>query len=261
MNMGIQDAYNLAWKLALVQRGKARESILDSYEMERRPVAEAVLRMTDASTKGFVTALTLKNPIALSIRNHLMSFITSLDVVKARTGRAMSQIEVGYPRSPIVGQDQVSLWSVGVGGSAEHPGFSDWIHFGDGPAPGTRVPDMPVGDKTLFEILCGPRHTLLCFDGAAATDEGYHRMAQVITQTKQRLGDAVQAFVVVPTGTRPEALAADVPVLFDTDGEMHRRFGARSECLYLIRPDGYVGYRCQPADEHRLSAYLDRFFL
>lgn len=261
MNMGIQDAYNLAWKLALVQRGKAKDALLDSYEMERRPVAESVLRSTDASTKGMATMITLKNPIAVGIRNNLMNFITSLDIVKQKTGRSMSQIEIGYPKSPVVGQDQVSLWSVGMGGSAEHPGLSDWMHFGDGPAPGARVPDMPVGEKTLFEILRGPRHTLLCFDGAAATEEGYHRMAQLIEQVKRRLGDDVQGFVVVPMGTRPEALAEDIAVLFDTDGEMHRRFGARSESVYLIRPDGYVGYRSQPADEHRLSAYLDRIFV
>jgi 2-polyprenyl-6-methoxyphenol hydroxylase-like FAD-dependent oxidoreductase len=261
MNMGIQDAYNLAWKLALVQRGQAKEAILDSYEMERRPIAEAVLRATDASTKGFATVVSLKNPIAIGIRNHLMNFVTSLDVVKSKTSRSMSQIEIGYPKSPIVGQDQVSLWSVGMGGSAEHPGLSDWVHFGDGPAPGTRVPDMPVGDKTLFDVLRGPQHTLFCFDGAAATEEGYHRLAQIITHAKNRLGESIKAFVVVPTPTRPERLAADVSVLFDTEGEMHRRFGARSECLYLVRPDGYVAYRCQPADEHRLSAYLDRVFV
>lgn len=261
MNMGIQDAYNLAWKLALVQRGKAKEALLDSYEAERRPIAESVLRTTDASTKGLASAVSLKNPIAVGIRNHLMNFITSLDVVKQRTGRSMSQIEIGYPKSPIVGQDQVSLWSVGMGGSPEHPGLSDWVHFGDGPPPGARVPDMPAGEKTLFDILCGPRHTLLCFDGAAATEEGYQRLSRIIEHAKNRLGECLQAFVVVPTATRPEALAADVQVLFDADGEMHRRFGARSESLYLVRPDGYVGYRCQPADEHRFMAYLDRLFV
>ncbi len=261
MNMGIQDAYNLAWKLALVQHGKGKDAILDSYEAERRPIAASVLRSTDASTKGLATAITLKNPIAVGIRNNLMNFITSLDVVKQRAGRAMSQIEISYPKSPIVGQDQVSIWSAGMGGSGEHPGLSDWMHFGDGPAPGSRVPDLPLAEKTLFEVLRGPRHTLLCFDGGTATEAGYHRMSRLIELAKHRLGKAIQCFVVVPTANRPESMPGDMPVLFDGDGEMHRRFGARSECLYLIRPDGYVGYRCQPADEHRFSAYLDRLFV
>jgi 2-polyprenyl-6-methoxyphenol hydroxylase-like FAD-dependent oxidoreductase len=261
MNMGIQDSYNLAWKLALVHRGKAKDILLDSYEAERRPIAEATLRTTDTGTKGFAAVMSLKNPIAMSIRNHFMSFVTSLELVKGRTGRAMSQIEIGYPKSPIVGQDQVSLWSVRVGGSGESPGLSDWIHFGDGPAPGVRVPDVPIGDKSMFEILRGNRHTLLCFDGAAATEEGYQRLGKILEHAKARLGDGVAAYVVVPNSTRPEALGPDVPVLFDPEWALHRGFGARSECLYLIRPDGYVAYRCQPADEHRFSAYLDRVFV
>lgn len=50
MNTGIQDAYNLAWKLALVLRGAASERLLDSYEAERRPVAaDVVARTTEQS--------------------------------------------------------------------------------------------------------------------------------------------------------------------------------------------------------------------
>ncbi len=261
MNMGIQDAYNLAWKLALVHRGKAKDLLLDSYEAERRPIAEATLRATDTGTKGFAAAMSLKSPMAMNIRNHAMSFVTSLELVKERAGRAMSQIEVGYPKSPVVAQDQVSLWSVGMGGSAEHPGLSDWYHFGDGPAPGNRVPDVPIGDTTVFELLRGTEHTLFCFDGAATTDQGYHRLSQLIANAKSRLGDGLKAFVIVPFAKRPEGLSENVPVLFDGEGELHRRFGARSECLYLVRPDGYVAYRSQPADEHRFSAYLDRLFV
>lgn len=261
MNMGIQDAYNLAWKLALVQKGIAKESLLDSYEAERRPVAETTLRGTDAGTRAFTTAIGMKNPVAINLRNHFMSFVTSLGFVKEKAGRNISQIEVGYPKSPAVAQDQAPIWNVRVVGSDERPGLSDWIHFGDGPAPGMRAPDVPIGNETLFDVLRGTHHTLLCFDGAAATDEGYERLSRVCAVGRAKLGDRLKAYVVIPRGERPEALPADVPVLFDSAGELHRRFGARSECLYLIRPDGYVAYRCQPADEFRLGAYLDRLFV
>ena len=50
MNTGIQDAWNLAWKLALVVKGQAAEELLESYELERIPVAKAVLNGSD---KGF----------------------------------------------------------------------------------------------------------------------------------------------------------------------------------------------------------------
>ena len=51
MNMGIQDAYNLAWKLSLVLRSAGNPQLLDSYEAERKPVDEAVIRQTDRATR------------------------------------------------------------------------------------------------------------------------------------------------------------------------------------------------------------------
>ena len=53
MNTGIQDAYNLAWKLALVLDGAAPEALLDSYEAERRPVGAEVIARTRAATEGY----------------------------------------------------------------------------------------------------------------------------------------------------------------------------------------------------------------
>src|SRR5205823_8439055 len=53
MNTGIQDAYNLAWKLALVLQGAAPDSLLDSYEAVRRPVGDDVVARTRAASAGF----------------------------------------------------------------------------------------------------------------------------------------------------------------------------------------------------------------
>jgi hypothetical protein len=49
-------------------------------------------------------------------------------------------------------------------------------------------------------------------------------------------------------------------VVCDGESAVHQRYGARSECAYLIRPDGYVGYRAQPADGDKLIAYLETIF-
>jgi 2-polyprenyl-6-methoxyphenol hydroxylase-like FAD-dependent oxidoreductase len=53
MNTGIQDAYNLAWKLALVLAGQASEGLLDSYEAERRPVGADVVARTRAASEDY----------------------------------------------------------------------------------------------------------------------------------------------------------------------------------------------------------------
>jgi hypothetical protein len=73
-------------------------------------------------------------------------------------------------------------------------------------------------------------------------------------------GDIIRSHIVVPLGARPEALTWNGSVLLDAAGAVHQRYGARSECLYLIPPDGYVAYRSQPADGDRLIAFLDRIF-
>ena len=49
--------------------------------------------------------------------------------------------------------------------------------------------------------------------------------------------------------------------MLDPDGALHRRYGIRGESLYLIRPDGYVGYRSAPIAPRHLRAYLGRLFL
>src|SRR4029453_17597132 len=55
MNTGLQDAYNLAWKLALVVSGAAGDALLDSYEAERAPVAHALLATTDRAFRFVVS--------------------------------------------------------------------------------------------------------------------------------------------------------------------------------------------------------------
>ena len=68
MNTGIQDAFNLAWKLALVMRDRAPVQLLGSYHVEREPVARGVLNLTDRITR----MATIRNPIVQTARNILL---------------------------------------------------------------------------------------------------------------------------------------------------------------------------------------------
>ena len=59
------------------------------------------------------------------------------------------------------------------------------------------------------------------------------------------------------------SIALDTPrgsLLFDPEWDLHYRYGAAAECVYLVRPDGYIGYRSQPADGTKLDAYLKTIF-
>ena len=250
MNTGIQDAANLAWKLALVVRGKARPIVLDSYEAERLPIARELIAGTDAATRQLERMVSFRHPVATAVRDRLLGFATSLQIVQASVQRRLSMLEIGYPDSPIVAQDRPSVLASRVGGEGEAPTLRDWAAFGDGPAPGERVFPLP--------FLRGPRHTALLFDGLP-TDAGYANLAEVGRAITSRTSE-IDVIIVMPRGDRPAALDCDGVVVFDADGSLHKRFGARSECLYLIRPDGYVAYRTQPADGPQLLAYVDRVF-
>src|SRR5207245_6487533 len=71
MNTGLQDAYNLAWKLALVTEGRADAALLDSYEEERMPVARRLLNTTDRVFRLLVS----DNPLAGILRTKILARI------------------------------------------------------------------------------------------------------------------------------------------------------------------------------------------
>lgn len=263
MNNGIQDAYNLAWKLALFDRGQAREAVLDSYEAERHPVAESMLKGTDTITRRFGDLVSLRNPIAVGLRAQIMGFISGLDMVQSRATRVVSMLEINYRESPIVAEDHVSAWAAAIptNPDPEAPGVRDVWEFESGPAPGDRAGDVALADGTrLHSLLRGTAHTLLLFDGATASPEGYKRMTDIATEVAARYGDRLKVHMITPHASRPEGLDWEGSVVLDGECAIHRQYGARSECLYLIRPDKHVGYRCQPASRDKLFDYLERLY-
>lgn len=134
MNTGMQDAFNLAWKLAMVCRGLGAENLLDSYSIERSAVGERVL----ANASRFTALATLRNQAAQIVRNLVGHFMLGLAPVRAAIVNDMTEVSVGYEQSPL-------------NGSAAHD-----IH---GPAPGARM--MPIAGEAPFGAGDTPRWTLL----------------------------------------------------------------------------------------------------
>jgi len=110
MNTGMQDAFNLAWKLALVARGLSTSStLLDSFSPERHAVGAEVI-----SAAGRLTKLALiSNPIAQDIRNEVGHFMLGLAPVKEKLEAQMTELSTGYPKSILNGPS---------GGSHARPG-------------------------------------------------------------------------------------------------------------------------------------------
>jgi hypothetical protein len=259
MNTGIQDAYNLAWKLALVAKGASRHALLDSYEEERRPIAAATVEGTDLAMR----VVALRNPLARDLRDSLAGFLTSLEPIQARITRTVAEIGLSYRKSSIVDEHRVPVFNAIADRSSETPSLSEWLDFGSAPHAGDRAPDaalgLPLYGKRAFDSLRGTKHVLFLFDGGAETAEGYRNMASVAMRAKQKYDAHVDVKFVVPKAEAPAGIEGEV--VLDPEGTFHRRYGAGAECLYLVRPDGYIAYRSQPADGGKLMEYLARVFV
>jgi 2-polyprenyl-6-methoxyphenol hydroxylase-like FAD-dependent oxidoreductase len=101
MNTGLQDAYNLAWKLALVVSGHAGPALLDSYEIERVPVAERLLETTDQAFSVIVSDRWLAGIFRTRLLAKLLAIAMIFDRIRKLAFRTISQIGIHYRRSSL----------------------------------------------------------------------------------------------------------------------------------------------------------------
>src|SRR5262245_44182533 len=101
MNTGLQDAYNLAWKLALVLPNRADDTLLDTYETERRAFAHKLLATTDRAFRVAVS----ENWFAGMLRTELVPRVLAIGMKRAQVKRAafltLSQIGIQYRESTL----------------------------------------------------------------------------------------------------------------------------------------------------------------
>jgi 2-polyprenyl-6-methoxyphenol hydroxylase-like FAD-dependent oxidoreductase len=244
MNTGIQDAYNLAWKMALVGRGLAPVSLLDSYEVERRAVAKDVIKTTRMMTERSEAF----GHLSAADRERLYVNVLTPEAVARRIAQHLEELDVDYRKSPICAE-------AGNAGSLS------------GPHAGAEALDAGPLQRanqhlTLFGLLRGSRHTLLVFPGARSGSPSWLRLARLANATQRAHTGLIDVHLVARPGAAvPSDLPTATSVIVDVEGTLHRRYAAQAECLYLIRPDGYVAYRSAPAAPRRLREYLKRIFV
>jgi 2-polyprenyl-6-methoxyphenol hydroxylase-like FAD-dependent oxidoreductase len=99
MNTGMQDAFNLSWKLAAVARGLCKPAVLDSFSAERSGVGEEVLKAAARLT----TVGTMKNAVAQTIRDTVGHALLGLAAFREKLADTMTEVTIGYPKSPLNG--------------------------------------------------------------------------------------------------------------------------------------------------------------
>jgi 2-polyprenyl-6-methoxyphenol hydroxylase-like FAD-dependent oxidoreductase len=206
MNTGLQDAYNLGWKLALVVAGRAGDALLDSYAAEREPVAHRLLETTDRAFKLIVS----KSWLAGIFRTRIMATVVAQAMKRPRARRlafmTLSQTGIEYRKSPL---------SRTIAAAPEAP------------QPGDRFPWLQLAfraggsQKDLFDTMDDMRFTLLVVGQAApaATVAGFEDLVDVLAAPRTPQNDAALGAVSIDGPAwyliRPDGYVALAGARFD----------------------------------------------
>jgi hypothetical protein len=234
MNTGMQDAWNLGWKLGMVTRGFASDRLLDSYHAERWPVGRTLLHATDRLFGTFARSVS-GSPFVRFVRRLMVRWVVAPALSRPRLRAVafhfVSQLGVRYRSSPAVTEASPRLRQ--------------------GPQAGDRLPDARVqrvgGATFLQQELSQPRMQLLLCGPVQAWDADC--VKRLVDQFPDQLG--------VAHLTSEDAADA----LIDVHDEALPLLGVDSTAQYVVRPDGHVGFRCGGTDLTGASEYLHQWLI
>jgi 2-polyprenyl-6-methoxyphenol hydroxylase-like FAD-dependent oxidoreductase len=227
MNTGLQDAYNLAWKLAMIIQGVAKPKLLDTYDMERIGIAKRLVRTTDTGF-GFMTS---NKPLIKTIRSLLlpvflqiaMRIVNVSTMIREKVFRIISEIGINY-RESLLSQD------ASMGAFSRHA-----------PCPGDRVPYIQFresGEQTdTLQKLRVKNFRVFAFPG-----KNLRAIAPIIEELR-----------------RHQKLYSIMSIERTSETEnVYAAFGIVEAGCYIIRPDMYVAYRTSEPDTEHLKKYMER---
>jgi FAD binding domain len=144
MNTGIQDAYNLAWKMAFVVKGYASEKLLETYNEERLPNAQRLLETTDRAFNVLVGSNWLFSFMRMKILPLVAKYAIGRELVGKNIFSAISQIRLNYRSNSLSDRDGDNNFKVKAG---------------------DRMPYFLVDGQSIYDRLHTPKFHLLLFAG------------------------------------------------------------------------------------------------
>jgi len=217
MNTGIQDAYNLAWKMALVLKGVAHERLLDSYESERRPVGADVVARTAAASMSFGRD-------------------------RAKPDRLENtQILVNYRDSAIV---------------EDRAGAGTAVRAGDRAPDANGLSRAQIGfPLRLFDLLRGCGHVLVTYVAGPRRADDVASLEKLAAELARDYPGLVRVVAVSePDAGLPEPVGCTL--VADAGRSFARAYGAAPGMTLLVRPDGYIGVAAAAPDTDAVRSYL-----
>jgi 2-polyprenyl-6-methoxyphenol hydroxylase-like FAD-dependent oxidoreductase len=241
MNTGMQDAFNLGWKLALAIKGQASPLLLSSYTVEREQVGEALLRGTGRATRLVLT----HHPVLVGLRNALAPlYFSTFPGALPRLAEALSEISIAYHHSPIVRDSRSSKGALRAGDRAPN----GLVRTNAGSEP-----------QSFFHLFNSERSMLLVFAGqqeASAVERQGNEIAALLAEGYDQV---IEAYLVIQQGA-PGSEQDAHHILHDDNGDLHRRYEAEHGGLLLVRPDGYIGFWGRFGATAKLRAYMQEVF-
>ena len=231
-NSGVQDAENLAWKLAMMLKGNASDALLDSYASEREFAADENIRNSTRST-DFITP---KSAVSRMFRDAVLKLSRRHPFARQLANSGRLSVPAVLRDSPL--------------------NTTDRDHFDGAMVPGVSCVDAPVqvaGQPAWLLQQLDQRFTGVLFCGEHGVDE-----------TTQAALDALHAgpiplkLVVVMHGAVQAASSADMRAVHDTEGLASARYDATPGTFYLVRPDQHVCARWRQLDANAVEHALKR---
>jgi 3-(3-hydroxy-phenyl)propionate hydroxylase len=237
-NSGVQDAENLAWKLAMVLAGRASDALLDTYAREREYAADENIRNSTRST-DFITP---KSPVSRVFRDAVLKLAREHAFARQLVNSGRLSVPAVLRDSPLNTADSDSFIGQMIPG-----------------APCCDAPVSAAGQPAWLLQQLGQRFTGVLFCGADSIDAVTREALQAL-----RRGPIPVALVLL-AGPDAEGVAAtlggavpDALVLIDTEGLATTRYDAAPGTFYLIRPDQHVCARWRRLDVGNVERALKR---
>lgn len=234
MNTGLQDVQNLAWKLALVIKGLADPTLLESYNAERHPVIKEIVTKTESFTKLAIS----KNSFLIMLRNFVMTTVLKhCTSIKQKLAMRLTQLSIKYKNSPVIN------YHTNLGSKSPHPG--------------ERAPDVLIGgtSKRLFDYLRNTKHNLIIFTGYQPTENDLINIKEIYTWIKEKYSETI-----VPLIVGPAQFNGFENILFDEEHSIHSRYHIKKPSLCLIRPDNVIAFFNEDLNRSKLFNFLNLYF-
>lgn len=239
MNTGIQDAYNLAWKLALVHKKQAHPNILNTYQEERHLIGKNVVSLTRKITK----VAKAKNPFVTLLRDTVMRFINSQNTLKGKIAKKFSELYLEYKPNAII-KEQVK----------HHP--PKYLRAGQ------RIPDAIFYSCTtkkqtkLYKVIQGSHHSLLLFCPQKTNDKTLLDILKIYNYSTKNYSTLIKTFLICQDQEMRKKLVPSLLCLIDFNGLVSKYYGITQPTLLLVRPDSYVGFINEPPNLKTFQTYL-----